>query len=138
MTIEREIAAVVVSTIRGALAPVVARLVAVEARALLPGPKGDRGERGERGMKGEQGQYGAKGERGPRGFPGSSGIPGSGGQSHLSPPDPDFTPEDLAASLAGLLRKELADLEAKVPPKTRKRIAKDGTGFTVTEEVLEP
>lgn len=52
-------------------------------------------------------------------------------------PVPDLAPEEMAASLAGLLRKELADLEASVPTKLRRRIEKDGTGYTVTEERIE-
>ena len=47
----------------------------------------------------------------------------------------ELSPEDMAASVAGLLRKELDDLTAR-PAATRKRIEKDATGYTVTEEVL--
>lgn len=43
----------------------------------------------------------------------------------------DLTPEDMAASLSGLLRKEL-----ELPASIRKRIEKVGTGYVVTEEVV--
>lgn len=45
----------------------------------------------------------------------------------------DFAPEDVAASLDGLLRKALADLETTTPAPTRKRIERDGNAFVVTE-----
>jgi hypothetical protein len=50
------------------------------------------------------------------------------------PPLDDLAVEDMAASVAGLLRKELADLETAIPAKVRKRIAKQPDGYTVTEE----
>ena len=40
---------------------------------------------------------------------------------------PEIPPEDIAASVAGLLRKELADLEPP-PPKTSKRVVRDAQG----------
>lgn len=45
----------------------------------------------------------------------------------------DFAPEDVAASLDGLLRKAFADLETTTPAPTRKRIERDGNAFVVTE-----
>jgi hypothetical protein len=39
---------------------------------------------------------------------------------------PEIAPEDIAASVAGLLRKELADLD--LPPRTTKRIVRDASG----------
>ncbi len=45
----------------------------VEARGLLPGPKGDRGERGRVGPRGAQGNQGRKGDAGPDGPRGQKG-----------------------------------------------------------------
>lgn len=42
-------------------------------------------------------------------------------------PPAEIAPDDIAASVAGLLRKELADLETPAQ-KTQKRIVRDGSG----------
>jgi hypothetical protein len=47
---------------------------------------------------------------------------------------PEIAPEDIAASVAGLLRKELADLDL-TPPRTQKRIVRDAQGQI--ERVIE-
>ena len=43
----------------------------------------------------------------------------------IAPAD-DLAPEDVAASVAGLLRKELADLD--VPPRMSRKVIRDGQG----------
>lgn len=48
-------------------------------------------------------------------------------QQTLPPALPEIAPEDIAASVAGLLRKELADLELHAP-KTSKRTVRDAQG----------
>ena len=48
-------------------------------------------------------------------------------------PPSDIPPEDIAASVAGLLRKELADLE--IPTRTQKRIVRNDAGQI--ERVIE-
>lgn len=44
----------------------------------------------------------------------------------VAPVAPEIAPEDMAASIAGLLRKELADLEPTVHTQTR--VVRDGHG----------
>lgn len=53
-------------------------------------------------------------------------------ETHNVPPE--IAPEDIAASVAGLLRKELADLDL-TPPRTQKRIVRDAQGQI--ERVIE-
>lgn len=71
-----------------------ARLSEVEARAPVPGPKGDPGERGERGERGphgergengEKGDPGERGEQGPRGERGETGERGADGRDGKLP-----------------------------------------------------
>ncbi len=47
-----------------------ARVVALEARAPVPGPPGEKGDRGEQGPPGERGPEGPQGPQGPKGDPG--------------------------------------------------------------------
>ena len=47
-------------------------------------------------------------------------------QRPIVAPAPDVAPDDIAASVAGLLKKELADLQ--IPARPLKRIVKDGEG----------
>lgn len=54
-------------------------------------------------------------------------------QQTLPPALPEIAPEDIAASVAGLLRKELADLE--IPPRVQKRIVRNAAGQI--ERVIE-
>lgn len=54
-------------------------------------------------------------------------------QKPTAPVVPEVAPEDIAASVAGLLRKELHDLDLP-PMKTKRRVEKDATGYTITEE----
>lgn len=77
---------------------VVERLAAVEARAPVPGPQGDRGERdepgehgalGERGIAGDDGNPGADGAPGERGEPGARGEPGERGLDGAAGKDVD-------------------------------------------------
>lgn len=72
-----------------ALAPIVERLVALEARAPERGEKGDpgdigpageRGAAGERGEKGDPGEPGAQGDRGEKGDTGERGPEGPAGR----------------------------------------------------------
>lgn len=55
-------------------------------------------------------------------------------QVRPAPPDPELSADDIAASVTGLLTKELATVETPVPAKTRKVIERSASGFVVTEE----
>lgn len=66
-----------------AVSPLVARVHALEQRALQkgdPGEKGEKGENGEPGTPGEKGDKGNDGEKGERGPPGEQGIQGEPGK----------------------------------------------------------
>lgn len=81
-----QFAEIVATAIKAAVSPLMARIVALEARSAQPGRdgrdgltiKGDPGDRGERGPQGEQGP---PGERGPQGPPGVTGEPGARGET---------------------------------------------------------
>lgn len=67
------------------IAPLMARLVALENREPVKGEKGDPGKEGEKGEPGEPGKQGEKGEKGdaiqgPQGEKGEAGIPGEPGK----------------------------------------------------------
>ena len=55
------------------------------------------------------------------------------------PAPAEIAPEDIAASVAGLLRKELADLDVPAPPRLQKRIVRNAQGQIerVIEEAVE-
>lgn len=67
-----------VSSLSGAVVEIDDRLKAVEARATIQGPIGEKGERGEPGAAGERGEPGEKGLQGERGL-GEKGDPGEAG-----------------------------------------------------------
>lgn len=130
---EQELAAVVqgiAPVIREAVAhgvkDVGARLAVVEARPVVPGPAGPQGEKGDCGLS-------IVGPVGPAGTVPEAletRIVALNAKVDAMPTAPaDMAPEEFAASLSGLLLKELA-----VPLRTQKRIVKDGAGYTVTEE----
>lgn len=62
-----------------------ARLLAVEARAALPGPAGPAGERGAVGPQGAMGPAGDRGERGERGEKGEPGLTVKGDRGETGP-----------------------------------------------------
>lgn len=77
MTNTEVIADVVVAAVRAATAPLVAQCAALEvqvkaleARAPVPGPAGEKGDRGEKGEPGADGVAGARGEDGAKGADG--------------------------------------------------------------------
>lgn len=79
----RQLGEQVKTLIQSATQPLATRLEAVEQRAGVPGPAGERGlkgEQGERGEKGEPGERGAPGEHGETGARGEKGEPGERGQ----------------------------------------------------------
>lgn len=109
MTIERELADVVVGTIHRALAPIVAqyeRLAAtvamLDARPPVPGPPG---------------------EHGPQGDPGPAGPAGERGRDAEVPAD-ELDPDTIAATFTDLLRKELGELASS----PKRRVVRDGQG----------
>ena len=63
----------------GSVEAIARRLLVLEARAPVPGPRGLPGEPGERGPQGIQGEPGKPGEPGARGEPGGRGEPGERG-----------------------------------------------------------
>jgi hypothetical protein len=82
------------------LAPIEARLSAIEARAMIPGPKGDPGEQGPQGAKGEQGAPGlggVDGKDGRDGVDGHDGIDGKDGAPGLNGKDAEPIIPDLDA-----------------------------------------
>jgi integrin beta 3 len=78
------IAEVVASSVKAAMAPVLARLTIVEARQPEKGEKGDRGERGDAGQDGRDGPEGQKGADGVNGKDGRDGIDGKNGSDGLN------------------------------------------------------
>lgn len=104
----KRLAAALLGTVREWVEPafraLTARIAELEARAPVPGPKGEPGERGEAGPAGERGadgspgepgapgdqgppgprgEQGAPGEPGPQGLRGESGLPGAVGERGL-------------------------------------------------------
>jgi hypothetical protein len=89
----------VVEEVRGymerTIGPILARIEALEARQLIPGPqgipgadglhgpKGDKGDTGERGIEGFPGDQGERGYPGERGEQGLQGIPGERGEKGM-------------------------------------------------------
>jgi hypothetical protein len=67
-------AALVVDTVTAALAPLQARVAALEARALVPGRDGRDGAPGASGANGLDGKDGAPGRDGANGTPGADGL----------------------------------------------------------------
>lgn len=79
----QQLAQIVIATIKAAVGPVVVRVLALEARADVPGPPGDQGEPGERGpegLPGRDGRDGVPGGYGDKGLDGSNGINGKDGR----------------------------------------------------------
>lgn len=137
------LAAEVALTLNAALLPIVERLIALESRALIPGPKGDRGDsgpKGDRGIKGEQGQFGAKGLQGAPGHAGSPGPRGEPGQPGLPGPEGRIPEElqsrivaiegrtlDLSAQLASVITTGIASIrERLVAVETKASLGRDG------------
>jgi hypothetical protein len=85
------------------LAPLAARVAAIEARAPIPGPQGERGATGDQGIQGPQGAEGPQGkagDAGPQGIagePGAPGIPGIPGDKG----EPGLAGKDGAPGLSG-------------------------------------
>lgn len=63
------------------------RLMAVEARAPIPGPMGPQGEKGDPGLSGKDGNPGERGEMGPAGADGAPGLNGKDGRDGLDGKD---------------------------------------------------
>jgi hypothetical protein len=115
------LAELVVQAIDTALGPMRERLAAIDASlARLPGHEQSLGELRDRVLTVEL----------------KAALPGLIGETKASRARPvveDIAPEDMAASVAGLLRQELADLP--VVPRTQKRIVRDAQGQI--ERVIE-
>jgi hypothetical protein len=122
-------AAEVVSLVKNALAPVLVRLAAVEARPVMSMAEAELRE-SLAGMRERVAVVETK----------AAVVPPTPIMPDVAPlqariealeaarvPVPEIAPEDIAASVAGLLRKELADLELPAV-KPSKRIVRDGTG----------
>jgi len=91
-----------------------ARLVALEARAPIPGPAGPQGERGERGERGEAGDPGTR---------------------------DDLTDDDLTALCDDLTRKTFSALPPiALPVRMQKRVIRDRDGriARIVEEPVAP
>lgn len=77
-----------------AISPIMDRIKALESRAPVPGPAGEKGEKGQDGKPGLDGKDGADGEPGPAGERGEKGEPGKDGR--------DAEPIDLKDVVAEL------------------------------------
>lgn len=110
------------------LAPILARLAAVEARALVPGPAGRDGLNGKDGTDGRDGRDGKDGVDGKDGAPGLHGKDGRDGVDVKEGRLEDLSPDVIAESVDALLRKELATLAAAAPPQITRRVIRDARG----------
>lgn len=87
MTETEKIADVVVAAVRAATVPLLERIIALEARAPVPGPAGEKGEKGEPGAPGISGPRGDGGANGRDGDKGSDGAPGRDGTDGVNGKD---------------------------------------------------
>lgn len=110
---------IVAQAIEIRLAPIVARLAAMEARPPIPGPPGIQGRDGLNGKDGADGQSGRDG---------APGLNGKDGADAVVAPIAGLDPALISASADMLLRKELAALDAAAPPRMAKRIIRDARG----------
>lgn len=78
-TFGQEVVLAVRAHMERALGAYSARLEALEARAAVPGPEGEKGAPGEKGQPGNDGEPGAQGPQGERGEPGQQGEKGEPG-----------------------------------------------------------
>lgn len=82
------IAPIICDHVEQSLAPLLARLAAIEAKGIdnaipqkaEPGPRGEPGEVGPQGQRGADGREGPQGENGEKGEPGQKGEPGERGR----------------------------------------------------------
>jgi hypothetical protein len=79
MTDTEKIADVVVAAVRAATGPLLERIAALETRAPVPGPAGEKGEPGAPGVVGPRGDGGANGRDGDKGSDGAPGRDGTDG-----------------------------------------------------------
>lgn len=103
-----------------ALQPFGVRLKALEERASLPGPRGEKGEPGANGRDGVDGKDGRDGEPGPKGEPGERGLQGEPGRDGAPGKDgrdgvdgKGVTPEDLRLMLADEAQRMVESAQAK-------------------------
>lgn len=149
-----KIAAVVVASIKASSAPILARLIALEARAVVPGPRGEPGEpgpagpmgtvgpAGERGLPGEPGRDGATGEAGTPGEPGPPGLIPEAVSQRIDTLERQLADlqepptEAMVADFTALLQKEL-DLDGGAPKPRMRRVIRGPDGqvkYRVEEE----
>ncbi|WP_295808909.1 hypothetical protein [uncultured Nitratireductor sp.] len=86
----KEIVGVVKEYVRDTIAPVLARLDAIEQRQPEKGERGDKGDKGDPGANGADGERGPQGEPGEKGERGEKGEPGDRGPE--GPPGKDGAP----------------------------------------------
>lgn len=107
------------------VAPILARLAAVEGRTPEPGPAGPAGEPGTPGPAGDQGPVGPAGEPGPQGAPGSDAVLPAELAAKLEQLTADHLTLDEIRTISGdWMRRELI---ARLPAvKMAKRVVRDG------------
>jgi Collagen triple helix repeat (20 copies) len=139
----REVVPYVRGVVTEAVAPLAARLAALEARPILqgepgePGATGERGNNGEQGPKGDPGESGQAGAQGPPGERGEQGARGEKGEP--GPPGPQtagatmMLPSELAEQVASAARQlhELPPVTVRDAAARVTRIERDDSGAFV-------
>ena len=123
----------------GSVEAIARRLLVLEARAPVPGPRGLPGEPGERGPQGIQGEPGKPGEPGARGEPGGRGEPGERGPQGLrgerGPQGLPGEPGTLVA-IGEEYPADLRDLKDLQALRLRDLTIIDSSGAEITVQVL--
>ncbi|HUU83305.1 MAG TPA: hypothetical protein VM243_07360 [Phycisphaerae bacterium] len=146
MSIETQLADVVALAIKAATAPLVKRIVELEAHTAVAGPIGPEGRDGQKGLDGVPGPAGQDGVPGRDGVDGKDGPPGPAGKDGAIGRDgvvpDDWSPrlkaledsrvdlvssDEVIAEVGALLRRDLLGA-VRVPPKMQKRIIRDRQG----------
>jgi len=146
MSIETQLADVVALAIKAATAPLVKRIVELEAHTAVAGPIGPEGRDGQKGLDGVPGPAGQDGAPGRDGVDGKDGPPGPAGKDGAIGRDgvvpDDWSPrlkaledsrvdlvssDEVIAEVGALLRRDLLGA-VRVPPKMQKRIIRDRQG----------
>lgn len=120
------------------LAPIKARLAAIEAVAPVKGDPGIAGDKGDQGVKGDPGEHGQPGENGEKGDPGIQGEPGVKGDPGESGKDADpVTLDDIKMAIFGvpeLFTDAVREYMAEHPAESGKDGRDGANGTSVTPQ----